>query len=480
MAIHKGKCKGTTNQTIGDSAQPVVNTNTENQTVSEISEATGTGVSKVWGNRTLENLIEVTNKIYNQVVFWRKNLFKLPSGAAGKNYIRETTRLIESWIAEGNVSPVALKLVMIMPALLLQKPSRKSTSKQHTEYLSKRLDLWSEGNFMELMKEGLQIQRTLKQNIRKDESPEKIAKNFAKLMMQGKVNAALRLLNKQESLGVAELNENTIQKLRDLHPEAKRASEETLMTGELPYFDPVIFSNIDEKAIAKAAIRTRGSAGPSGMDADGWRRILISKNYGTTGKDLRTAISKMTRILCTKEIIVEETQPTNLEAYIACRLIPLEKKPTGVRPIGIGEVLRRIIGKAVIAEIKPELMDSAGSLQLCAGQKSGCEAAAHAMREIYQEEETDAILLVDASNAFNCLNREAMLNNVQYICPPLATYIRNCYKTPSRLFIAGGVELSSAEGTTQGDPSAMPSYPVGILPFLALIKPTYNQNWCSR
>ena len=116
-------------------------------------------------------------------------------------------------------------------------------------------------------------------------------------------------------------------------------------------------------------------------------------------------------------------------------------------------------------------MDSAGSLQLCAGQKSGCEAAAHAMREIYQEEETDAVLLIDASNAFNCLNRKALLHNVRYICPQIATYVRNCYKVASRLFVAGGVEISSSEGTTQGDPAAMPSYAVGILPFLALIKP---------
>ena len=159
-----------------------------------------------------------------------------------------------------------------------------------------------------------------------------------------------------------------------------------------------------------------------------------------------------------------------MEAYTANRLIPLEKSPSGIRPIGIGEVLRRIIGKAIVTEIKPEVMESAGSLQLCAGQKAGCEAAAHAMREIFEEEETDAVLFVDASNAFNSLNRNALLHNIQYLCPQIAIYVRNCYKTPSRLFIAGGKELSSSEGTTQGDPLAMPAYGIGILPLLLLIR----------
>ena len=35
---------------------------------------------------------------------------------------------------------------------------------------------------------------------------------------------------------------------------------------------------------------------------------------------------------------------------------------------------------------------------------------------------------------------------------------------------SGGKELASSEGTTQGDPTAMPAYGVGILPFLAMIK----------
>ena len=108
---------------------------------------------------------------------------------------------------------------------------------------------------------------------------------------------------------------------------------------------------------------------------------------------------------------------------------------------------------------------------MCAGQPAGCEAATHAMNDIFEEEETDAILLVDGSNSFNSLSRAVMLHNIKYLCPSMAAYIRNCYSTPSRLFVAG-TEILSSEGTTQGDPLAMPVYAIGITPLLSLINAT--------
>ena len=89
--------------------------------------------------------------------------------------------------------------------------------------------------------------------------------------------------------------------------------------------------------------------------------------------------------------------------------------------------------------------------------------------------DTDAVLLIDAENAFNSINHKLMLHNLKFICPIIATYIIHCYATPSRLFIAGGGEILSSEGATQGDPPAMRAYPLGILPLIY----QYKRNECQ-
>ena len=134
--------------------------------------------------------------------------------------------------------------------------------------------------------------------------------------------------------------------------------------------------------------------------------------------------------------------------------------------IGIGEVLRRIIGKSVMHVIKQDVSVSAGPLQLCASQPSGCEAAVHAVREIFNDEDCDAVILVDASNAFNSINRKAMLHNIGILCPAMKTFAENCYSTSARLFITGGAEIKSNEGTTQGDPVSSSMYAVALTPLL--------------
>ena len=82
---------------------------------------------------------------------------------------------------------------------------------------------------------------------------------------------------------------------------------------------------------------------------------------------------------------------------------------------------------------KQGVMKAAGSLQVCTGQETGAEAAIHAVHDIFKYYTADAVYLIDAENAFNAINRKAMLHNISVICPIISTYISNCYNTPARL-----------------------------------------------
>ena len=112
---------------------------------------------------------------------------------------------------------------------------------------------------------------------------------------------------------------------------------------------------------------------------------------------------------------------------------------------------------------KKDITDAAGPLQISAGQEAGAEAAIHAMRDFFANKDTEAVLLIDAENAFNSINRKVMLHNLNFICPIITTYITNCYITRARLFVIGGGKILSKERTTQGDPTAMRAYALGIL-----------------
>ncbi len=122
-----------------------------------------------------------------------------------------------------------------------------------------------------------------------------------------------------------------------------------------------------------------------------------------------------------------------------------------------------------------DIQDAAGSLQLCAGQIAGAEAAVHATRESFLNENTEAVLLVDASNAFNALNRQVALRNIKRLCPSIATALINTYRQSTDLFVDGS-SLLSQEGTTQGDPLAIPMYALATLPLIRKL-PDIQQVW---
>ena len=96
------------------------------------------------------------------------------------------------------------------------------------------------------------------------------------------------------------------------------------------------------------------------------------------------------------------------------------------------------------------------------------------MQDLFSEkkkEENWGILLVDAANGFNALNRKAMLWNVRHLWPRGARFIFNCYKYCPQLVLQREGErlpyiLLSREGVTQGDPLSMFVYALALLPLV--------------
>ena len=99
-----------------------------------------------------------------------------------------------------------------------------------------------------------------------------------------------------------------------------------------------------------------------GVDAYAWRRFCSS--FKSASADLCNALAGVVRRLCTSRV-----DPEGLSGFVACRLVPLDKNP-GVRPIGIGEVPRRIIAKSILKVIGNDVQEAAGPLQACAGHEA--------------------------------------------------------------------------------------------------------------
>ena len=71
-------------------------------------------------NDVLKNKFE---DVYHTIGHWRKSLFLLPSGSRDKSFIEEMKRLVNSLTFRSEQDTTVMKALMVLPTLLLQKPS---------------------------------------------------------------------------------------------------------------------------------------------------------------------------------------------------------------------------------------------------------------------------------------------------------------------------------------------------------------------
>ena len=257
-----------------------------------------------------------------------------------------------------------LKVLYVLLAVSLQKPSLKSKAKEHQELMSKRLVQWKGGEINKFLHEGRIIQSRIGK-LRSKDPPDK-SKVFTKLVLEGQINSAPHFLSKSTSGGVLPLTDEVMVQLQLKHPNPQPAKSGTLLFGATDNeFAESVYSGINSEMVRQAALRTKGCGVPVVLT-----RMASDESFKQSSMKLCEAIATMAKTLCTQYI-----DPSTIEPLVASRLIPLDKGEGAVRLIGVGEMIRRICGKCVMNIAKKDAVEAGGSLQLCSGQKSGSEAA---------------------------------------------------------------------------------------------------------
>jgi len=77
--------------------------------------------SFLWGDIPGTEFVDMINVVYDEAVHWRHNVFSVPVGKAGTQFVRELARLFQSFTDCSALEGFALKAAMLMPILLLQK-----------------------------------------------------------------------------------------------------------------------------------------------------------------------------------------------------------------------------------------------------------------------------------------------------------------------------------------------------------------------
>ena len=86
-----------------------------------------------------------------------------------------------------------------------------------------------------------------------------------------------------------------------------------------------------------------------------------------------------------------------------------------MRPIAVGEVLRRLVAKLAFKQVLPKVQEALPPVQVGVGVKDAVTHVAAAVRCAHDTcvaDHASGILQIDVTNAFNSISRAAILDSV--------------------------------------------------------------------
>ena len=269
-----------------------------------------------------------------------------------------------------------------------------------------------------------------------------LANLVASKMAAADVKGAVRLASSDDS--VLKPSPEIKKKLEDKHP---KPPEDTVM----PPFNPLPGVVCNRRSVLEGirSFPPGSSGGPDRLKPQ-HLKDMTEDSLGEDAKNLLDAL-----VLFFNEIVFKGKVPIEACSFFyGGNLIALSKKCGGIRPIAIGNTLRRLASKIAMSSITELQKDLFWPHQLGVGVKLGGEIACHAIREFVTKPimEDQLILKTDFSNAYNCLRRDTMLERVQKHAPTLYCMAWQAYSSPSNLIFGDEGTILSQSGIQQGDP----------------------------
>ena len=327
----------------------------------------------------------------------------------------------------------AWKLLFLLPSMLLARDAQRGGKKGSGE-IKRKFKRFLAYQWAPLLvsKDGRRVNHS-------DSSPEAVRQGILKkvesCVREGDISRAARLLT---SSGLAPDSAETLQRLKAKHPQSS-------VPLSSPCDDSAGPITLERESFLKALKSTpRGSApGPSGLR---FEHLKVCSEV----RDLCDCFCGIVQ-----KVAAGGLGPVVGRALASARLIALAKGGGDVRPIAVGEVLRRLVARSICIQERATMADIFSPVQYGVATPGGLDQVVHQIQAGLEAHSDWGVFKCDLRNAFNFVSRQAFFNETLQFLPSIMPFTWLLYGQPSPLIYRGSQSttvLMSSEGVHQGDP----------------------------
>ena len=181
-----------------------------------------------------------------------------------------------------------------------------------------------------------------------------------------------------------------------------------LPTGiqDAPWTDELVGALADKVAKSFGRFPRRSGAGPGGGRYEHWECLAKDATHAKTVA--RTLV----------RLVYGDVPPSVLRAFLSARLVGIPKSNGGVRVLGSGNVLRRLLGRVLVKEFLNSIKAAVGRMQFGV-QADGTGKLHRLLTTAASVREGVVVVAVDVKEAFTRLHRSAALRAVAQHAPDL-------------------------------------------------------------